>query len=334
MLPVWPPTDPDPARAAAHLSTLVAWTSEHGLPELPDEHRGLADHPLGLRLRVGHLPGAPWSEVFLSQHTAAGLGTWVTWTTPTGDAGQAFWPPGVSWALSPVLNGLLRGLPGDAIAVCAAASGRQPLLPRGTWVHPDGWWDAWKHRQTDGAGAGLTLGEVYGRWLHPRVLAVVAQLVDAGVLGADGAPLRVIDVCGGDGELAAALCARHDAVVTLIERNVAGAEAARGRLGAPHRVIAADAVDVAAWTSPPADLCLLAGAIQGNVMAPADAAVVARHVFAALRPGGIAVVTGWSPCLLDPGDFAALGFEVGNTAVPPSDEDPNPRQLVVLRRPA
>lgn len=77
---------------------------------------------------------------------------------------------------------------------------------------------------------------------------------------------------------------------------------------------------------------MLIGAVQGTVLTPDAALTVLRHAHAALRPGGLVVITGWSPCLVDSEDLRRLGFDVFHTAVPPNDADPNPRQLYLARR--
>lgn len=314
----WPPAvlDDDGARDA--LATVVAWVLREGRPELPPEHTALATQPFGVWLSLAHLEGSPWRELLLSQHTAMGLATWATWVDRDGAPGAAFLSPGAAWALSPFLLELMRRLPGDTIELRYALAGRLPLLPRGTWVHPNGWWDEWKSRSM-GDEEGPTLGEIYRRWLYPRVL----RCLD----GMEGT--RVVDVCGGDGELAATvLAARPGADVLLVERNRASCEAARARLGGG--VIEGDAAQ--GWPGEH-DVVLLVGAVQGNVMSADAGLAVMRHAFASLRPGGYAVITGWSPCLLDAADLRRLGFEVLNMAVPPTEEDPNPRQLYVARRP-
>ena len=115
----------------------------------------------------------------------------------------------------------------------------------------------------------------------------------------------------------------------MLERNRAACEAARS-----HERFAVVCADAAApWPAlPPQDAALLIGAVQGNVMTADAAEAVVAETARALRPGGFAVVAGWSPCLLDRRGFEALGFEVLNCAVPPTDDDPNPRQLYLLRK--
>lgn len=297
------------------------------LPSLPSEHGPLAAHPFGLQLRLDRLGDVPWTTLRLSQHTAVGLGTWITWTGPGGTSGQAFAPPGVAWALSPVLLELMRRLPGDAIELLTAEAGRVPILPRGTWVHPDGWWDDWKARPI-GDAAGPTLGDYYEAAVHPWVIQVLERLVEDGLrLG------RAVDVCGGDGALAATVADRFGARVALLERNGPSCVIARERLGPDADVREGDAASEGAWEGlRDLDVALLAGAVQVNVLTAEAARRVMERVAAALRPGGVAIVLGWSPCLLEAADFAALGFTVHNTAIPPTGDDPNPRQLYLLRR--
>lgn len=314
------PTLPWPATEAgdwAPLQHLRAWIAAEGLSDLPPEHAALASSPFGVWLDLRRPPDSPWRELMLSQHTAHGLATWVTWVDHQDRPGAAYLPPGPAWALTPFLLGLMRRLRGDEIELRYALAGRQPLLPRGTWVHPDGWWDEWKSRPADEEGP--TLGEIYRRWLYPRVRACLEVM--------EGPLQRVVDVCGGDGELLATLGPGLD--LTLIERNHAACEAARARGVA--RVVEGDAADARCWQGT-WDAVLLVGAIQGNVMTTEAARQVLGHARAALRPGGYAIVTGWSPCLLDAADMRAAGFQVLNLTTPPVEDDPNPRQLYVLRR--
>jgi SAM-dependent methyltransferase len=318
------PTLDDESGARERLHQLKTWIAAHGLAELPPEHRALAERPFGIRLDLRRLGDPEWGEVLLSQHTAIGLGTWATWTGPAGE-GAAFLPPGVSWVLSPVLYELMQRLGGEEIELHYALAGRFPLLPRDTWVHPDGWWDEWKSRPLGLEEDAPTLGSVYRGWLYPRVLACLAAF-EAG-----GEPVRrVVDVCGGDGELGAAVAGGRDVELTVIERNEAAAEQAAAR---GLRVVRGDAAEAASWAGLEAlDVVLLVGAVQGNVMDWAAAEATVRCAAQALRPGGLAIVTGWSHCLLDGPAFERLGFEVSNRSVPPSEGDPNPRQLYLLRR--
>jgi SAM-dependent methyltransferase len=319
----------DDEGARRHARRLVQWIEEDGLPTLPPEHQPLAALPFGIRLHLARLGDVPWSEVFMSQHTSSGLGTWLTWTTPTGEQGQAFAPPGVAWAMASSLLELMRRLRGDEIELHYALGGNTPLLPRGTWIHPDGWWDEWKSRPVSWEENAPSLGTVYSDWLYPRVLARLEDLVARGVtLG------RVLDVCSGDGELSARVASQWpSARVTLLERNASACAEARACMADAHRVLHGDVTDPAAWADiGPQDVALLVGAIQGNVMTTEAAREAMRHVASVLVPGGFAVVTGWSACLLDSEGFEALGFDVLNTAVPPLPDDPNPRQLYLLRR--
>jgi hypothetical protein len=314
--------------ASDRLRAIQRWVVDHGLPDLPPEHQALVRFPFGVRLDLTRLADTSWTEVFFSQHTTVGLGTWVTWSGPEGD-GARFMPPGVTWAISPLLFELMQRLAGDEIELHYALAGQMPLLPRGTWVHPDGWWDEWKSRPLGGEDESVTLGSVYRGWLYPRVMGCLRAAESGGM------PItQVVDVCGGDGELAEAVGVTWpDAVITVLERNAKGCEASGERLAAPHRVVQGDVSLAETWEGlHDVDVVLMTGAIQGNVMGAGAAEATVKLAAAALRPGGLAVVTGWSPCLLDTAGFEAAGFEVRNMAVPPTPEDANPRQFYVLVR--
>lgn len=286
----------------------------------PDEHTLLAEEPFGFRL---HLPTGALRSLFVSQRSSADGTALLTWTTREGDAGSAFVPPTEMWAVWPLLTHLVARLHGDEMELAYAAAAERPILARSTWIHPNGWWDSWKNRPLEHTEEPRTIGEAYREVVYP----VVLQSLSAALPG------RVLDVCGGDGELGEAALQLGATEVVVLDRNAVAVASARTRLdGQSARVELADATEP--WSLGTFDAVLLVGAISANVVSHADAERIVSNVAACLRPGGVAIVAGWNPCVLEADDFRAAGLVVRNLSLPPIQVGMLPRQHYVLQAPS
>lgn len=128
--------------------------------------------------------------------------------------------------------------------------------------------------------------------------------------------MRVLEVCAGDGSLAARLL--HAATerrlpwsiasYTLLERNETLTHTARARLSAyvNAAVVLADATNEAAYRpkgteQPPYDVVIASGSVLcGQVGTPSDAEVALGHMASCLAPGGLLLATGFSSSYLHP----------------------------------
>jgi spermidine synthase len=204
----------------------------------------------------------------------------------------------------PLVVELLVRLHGDELEIDASLAGEHPILPHSTFVHPDGWWPAFKARELDGS----TLGGVYRDLLYPAVAEIVGRR-----------PGHVLDLGGGDGELAAALLGAGAATnVTVVDRNQALLAAARGRLTEGATVVDAD-LAAKGWPASlegPFDAIVAVGLFESNVLPTA----VARHVLEAARlrlaPGGALVITGTGAALVRRAQLEALALDVTNATLP------------------
>jgi SAM-dependent methyltransferase len=290
------------AQVAGLAAELVRAVEQIGQDAPPAQHeviRHLAvAHALDLRGC-----GAPVDRVWIAQRTSASPAMWVTL-----EAGARTWsawvPQSAAWVAQPLVVELLVRLHGDELEIDASLAGEHPILPHSTFVHPDGWWPAFKARELDGS----TLGGVYRDLLYPAVAEIVGRR-----------PGRVLDLGGGDGELSAALLASGAATdVTVVDRNQALLAAARGRLGQGGAVVDAD-LSAPSWPDEvggPYDAIVAVGLFESNVL-PTD---VARRALAAARArlavGGVIVITGTGAALVRRAQLEALALDVTNATLP------------------
>lgn len=300
---VEPDEDTRRARVVGLVAELGRVVDAWGQAAPPPQHEAVRHVAVVHRLDVGGL-GAAVDRIRLAQRTSASPGMWVT-LEGQGRSTSAWLPQAAAWEAQPLVVELLVRLHGDELEIDASLAGEHPILPHSTFVHPDGWWPAFKARALDDR----TLGEVYRERLYAAVEAVV---------GRGGA--RVLDLGAGDGELAVRLLAGgHAARVTLVDRNQALLAEARTRLsGTATDVIDADLASVEGWARVPSsfDVVVAVGFFESNVVTTPVAANALAEAVSRLAPGGVLVVTGTGAALVHRAQLEALGLTVTNTTLP------------------
>ncbi len=173
-------------------------------------------------------------------------------------------------------------------------------------------WDRWGH------GLTADIGRHYAAVIYPRVVETLTKLCAL----RPGAPLDVMDLGGGAGQLAELVCERVPGVgrVRLLERSAALVDEARPRAARhpgrllPQRVdLTADAFSIAPDEAP--DVVLLCGVVAQQVMAHEDGLALMRKCHEGLRRGGFAVVPSYSPALISSREYQAMGFRVHNNTL-------------------
>jgi len=285
---------------------------EEGRTEIPLEARHLVAAPFGYVFRLGGHLGTPLKLQF-SFRLEAGTPVVLSWTSPESEE-QWFLSPSAQWMIQPLLGALIELVDGAAYELDYALAGSQPVFPNSTFLFPDGWWDQWKGREVNAEGE--TVGDAYRSEIYPWV----QRWVERAFAPYEGPPLRVLDLCGGDGELLEGVLQVLPGAAegVLVDRNRASCEAARARLGDRARVVQGDLRDLPRLLPElgPFDLVLSVGALNANVVTPDVAEAVAPSLVAALVEGGHFVAGGWTPCLLRAEDLRALGLEVLNSTRP------------------
>ena len=183
-------------------------------------------------------------------------------------------------------------------------------FPRETFAPvPEGEWDAW------GRGATAEICRHYEEVIHPRIVETIKKI---GAMRA-GRPLRVVDLGGGAGQLAALVCERLPQVakMVLVDRSAAliaqaGARAAKypGRLVTRRADITAKGFDDGLDERP--DVVVLCGVVATQVMNYERGLHLMQAVRDRLEVGGFAIVPSYSPALLASEEYEAMGFEVHN----------------------
>ncbi len=298
------------ARLRAVVGALLDRIAAEGTDDVPLDAQHLVAAPFGYVFRFSRVAGLP-ARLQFSFRLDPGTPL-VVWVDEGGARRLRYVPGATAWAVQPLVEALVALAAGDEFEAAYALAARHPLFPTSTLLFPDGWWTTWKDRQLADDQPG-TVGEAYRAHVYPWVERIVARVA------AGRGAMRVLDVCGGDGEALAGVLGVLPAgsSATLIDRNEGALAAARRRV--PDA--AAVAADVGAdpeviRAAGPADLVLLIGALAVNVLSPDVAVDVARAVASALTPGGVAIAAGWTPCLLEADDWAALGLVPFNTSRP------------------
>ena len=178
-------------------------------------------------------------------------------------------------------------------------------------VTPDQW-DLW------GRGLSADICRHYEAHIYPRVVDTLAAVAAR----APGRPLSIVDVGGGSGTLAAALCASGvpveavlvlDRSAELLRQAVARSEAAGGRIATRCVDVTRDDFLDALPRAP--DVVVLCGVVAQQVMDRGQGLQVVRVCYERLGAGGFVLVPSYSPALLTSADYEAIGFHVHNRSL-------------------
>jgi hypothetical protein len=225
----------------------------------------------------------------------------------------------------------MRWLNGNEIEVDYARTGL--AAPRSS--------DYWAGRSAASSARDAVL---YRTRIHPAVAdAVLSLLLYDPFLSGGEDSLPILDLLGGEGnflELLDAILPRtiRDRVsFHLIEGDGSSVFEAEKRLtGRGDRVYQEDvlrmeSIEEVLGLRP--RIVTAIGALNNNVMTPADAFQLARKVYEALPEGGCFVLSGYTNLLIDSRLASEIGFEILNTAIPENVLNTEfPQQLYVLRK--
>jgi hypothetical protein len=307
----WPAAR-DPEAVARVLTALRLALDEEGADEVPLFAGQLVHRFFGYRLRTGRYGGP--ERLDLSFRLEIGTGAVVRWDDRTWFIG-----PAATWRVVPLFEAMIAAVAGDEAEIDYTLAGVHPLFPSSTFVFPDAWWDGWRDRpDVDG----VSLREKYAEHVHPWV----RRLLTPWLRGA-GRSLRVIDLCGGEGD---ALRSVED----LLPGGSSAVVVDRNRTSLARVDARWDRLEQSVGEAPleAADLILAVGALCVNVLSPPEAARAAGRIADALQPGGVAVVAGWTPCLLARADWEALGLTVVNCLRPAAPRAWEGQQLYGVQR--
>ncbi len=303
---------------------------QEGSEEVPLDYQAIERDFFGYLFHLRDWPELP-ARVRLSFRLHGGTPAVLWWGEP-GREERRFVPAHLSWVLQPLVDTLVRRLPGHAFELDYTLAASQPLFPSSTFLFPDGWWDLWKDRAVPG-GEG-TVGDAYRDVLYPWLARVVADR--RGEL-----PERptVLSVCGGDGEELAALVPVLEPLAPrlhVVDRNEVSLRQARERLGDRVAVHARDLdqpTDMRELLGGRAHLIVAMGAMNSSVLSLQASRRLAVELTQALAPGGLMVAGGFTPLTLNSDEFQALGLQVLRMTRPEAPRVWTGQQLYVLRKP-
>lgn len=180
-------------------------------------------------------------------------------------------------------------------------------------VVDENWSGAWKDEHEAEAG------ETYRHVLYPAITSVVSQILP------QDRPSVVLEVCGGDGELAGQILQQNEQQIAkyhLLDANRASCETAIRCLEPFSYPLAVSQQDITRdYTTQigkeSVDLALGCGALTKQVLANKEQAMVAlKHIHTCLREGGILLLTGATASMIDAADLEQAGFIVTNRILP------------------
>jgi hypothetical protein len=238
----------------------------------------------------------------------------------------------------------VQNMKGDEVESDRTKERTEPL-GRGFW---SSYWHSGTHR---------TMG-FYESQIHPEVsTTVLLQLLTSSASRA-GKDLRIVDLFGGDGKFVDGLRFRLRNALDgakhyyVVDQNEFALRKARRRLletdenvrwrVEDEEVFVAPSTDIVKSNtlipdvSEQVDVVTAMGGLCQEVLQRDEAMEVAAKVSDNLRTGGIFVVTGVSPSLLNSADFRSLGFQVLQMTCPKNlySSQTHPQQLYVLRKEA
>jgi SAM-dependent methyltransferase len=312
-------------------------TVEPAKPMTPDDARAFGD----MIARIYAFARA--------QHGETLGAAYMTWDMDLRARGFALQPPGaaapeplVRWVFTPHMNAAREQV---AAAFAFHFAGRveryfvrQAVSFKGMQLYLDGLefervfpedaappvpaaeWDDW------GKGNSRDVLRRYETTIYPRVVETVKRAAAR----SGGGALDVVDLGGGNGALAAALCAEVPAVarVRVVERSRVLVDQARARAAAHEgrmSVERGDLEDARLFDGEEGtrDVAILCGVVAMQVMGRGAGIELVRRTTKLLRPRGLVLVPSHSPALLSRVDYEALGLHVHNASF--SYVEPSPR---------
>jgi Zn-dependent protease/ubiquinone/menaquinone biosynthesis C-methylase UbiE len=190
-------------------------------------------------------------------------------------------------------------------------------------------WDLW---QTDMDWNFMGKNNPYPKEIDPIIIKSVSGAMKEFGMGRSGAEVVMLDIFGGAGRMIAALDktladeygrARRAKPATryfLIDRNDKNIERAGEKLKDINVTILkrdmSEVTDIAREIGARPDIVTCEGGLTYQIVSREQALKIAERVYEALAPGGVFILTGYTPSLLEAADFSKMGFKVINKSMP------------------
>jgi hypothetical protein len=170
----------------------------------------------------------------------------------------------------------------------------------------------------------------YRQTIHPAILAALEKSLVSHPCSASAEPLRILELCGGDGALAAEILSRYSSTqYVLVEKDAILAEAAHIQLrrfpkAASTQVIAADVYDVDRYlpavidTATAPHVIIMSGGVWTTSVGFDGESALAHFATVSQRaaPSTLLIVTGHSLPWMTPSDFTKQGWTLCSTLAP------------------
>lgn len=191
---------------------------------------------------------------------------------------------------------------------------------------PYWFWNSWKNGSN---------GDTYRERIYPVVLDTIEQKVNGVSFG------PVVDLFGGDGEFIELLrnsslpeaCEYH-----VMDNNQPSLDLAKKRIAVGDNTTVVHAVDLVSESNifknlPRPSLVTAIGGLCASIVDRTQGRSISSQVYKALQGGGLFVVTGFTPVVLNASDFSQIGFKVEQMSIPENVVSfTRPDQLYVLRK--